>query len=473
MNLLVKKLWLPVIVLLATVTLISCEDPGRIGLIINSDNGLLKTGYREIVLPSTVVQFEPGTTTGSSSLRAGQFNDPDFGLVDYKYYTQLNPSLVVDPSENATFEKFTLSIGFDNITGPTPENSQLTSIIINQLNEPIDSTATYIRTDELTVKQQLGVWQFAPLYIDTLRTDSTYIVDLDSDVGLDLFLKLKEGNEIFDSRARFNEYFNGISFEAGAEARHVFDIDNTRTRFTIHYTETNSEGNPIEREYTLSPSGYNFHHISADYSTTPLSGIVPNNKEFDPADGSRYMQSGTMVATRIDLSPFLDLSDTINYMVINKAVILLEDVSSASDYYRPPNDIITYFTDDTGEWPIIDYYGRVDSTRIGEFFVTLQDQSLNVAPGFYSLTQQTDYNADSTNYAINISSFLQNLYAGNYSSVAQPFVEEHGLVYLFTESSVLYPGRSVSHTAVTGFKVHKDNIKLRIYYSYPRNQQSE
>ena len=118
-------------------------------------------------------------------------------------------------------------------------------------------------------------------------------------------------------------------------------------------------------------------------------------------------------------------------------------------------------------------YGRVDSTRIGEYFVALQDQSLSIEPGFYGFSQKTAYNQDSLYYNINMSNFLQNLYAGNYSSVTEPFVEEHGLMYLFTETSVLFPTFSASHTETTGFRVHKDDIKLRIYYSYPRNQQTE
>src|SRR5210317_1522098 len=102
MNLLVKKLWLPVLMILATVTVISCEDPGRIGLIINADNGLLLTGYKEVVLPSTVVQFDPRETTESGSFKTGGYTDSDFGMVDYRFFTQLNPSIVVEPSSNAT-----------------------------------------------------------------------------------------------------------------------------------------------------------------------------------------------------------------------------------------------------------------------------------------------------------------------------------------------------------------------------------
>ena len=180
-----------------------------------------------------------------------------------------------------------------------------------------------------------------------------------------------------------------------------------------------------------------------------------------------------MLAIKVDLEPFNQLTDTIEYMVINKAEIILDDVSEASEYYQPPNDLLSYFTDDTGEWPIIDLYGRVDSTRIGEYFVALQDQSLSVAPGFYGFNQKTAYTTDSLYYNINVSNFLQNLYSGNYSSISEPFVEEHGIMYLFSETSVLFPTFSASHTETTGFKVHEDNIKLRIYYSYPRIQQTE
>ena len=180
-----------------------------------------------------------------------------------------------------------------------------------------------------------------------------------------------------------------------------------------------------------------------------------------------------MLAIKVDLSPFSELTDTIEYMVINKAEIIMSEIETPTEYYEPPDDLLCYFTDDTGEWPIIDLIGRVDSSRIGENFVALQDQSLSVAPGFYGVPQKTDFLTDSLYYNINMSNFLQNLYSGNYNSVSEPFVEEHGLLYIFTETSVLFPTISVAHTETTGFRVHKNNVKLRIYYSYPRIQQTE
>ena len=62
MNLLVKKFGQAAMVLWFVWVLISCEDPGKIGLNINADNGVVSTHYAEVVLPTSIVQFDPRVT---------------------------------------------------------------------------------------------------------------------------------------------------------------------------------------------------------------------------------------------------------------------------------------------------------------------------------------------------------------------------------------------------------------------------
>jgi len=489
MNLLVKKLWPPVAIILAAVLVISCEDPGKIGLIIDEDNGLLKTGFREFVLPTSVVQFDPRSTMNSQSYQVGHFYDDDFGDVYYKTYSQLVPSLVVDINSNAEYTSFTMSISFTGMTGPVPQNKKLNYIDIYQLAEPIDSTVNYLRTDELALGTKLGVWEFEPYVDDTLQTDSVFIINLDDGVGEALFQKLKEGDPIFENSADFNAYFNGVSFETGIDASHIFRLNTTEIRFTLNYTESNSSGNPVERTYTLSLGENHFNNITSDLSGTPLAGLMPDNTEFVPANDRRYIQSGSMIAIRADLSAFQQLTDTIEHVVINKAEVVFSDVQYTSEYNTPPSPLFVYFTDETNQWPFIDYYGRVDASTIGEYYITLQDESIYVPPSFYGTTnnlygvppglygydRQTDYDEDSLNgsYSFVMSHFFQNLYTGNFTSATEPFLEEKGQVYFFTGSSVLYPTRTESHLATNGLSVHKDSIKLRVHYSYPSLQQVE
>ena len=72
MNLLVKKFGPLATVLLSALIAISCEDPGRIGLIVNANNGVISTHYQDLVLPTTMVQFDPRKTSESNSIQSGQ-----------------------------------------------------------------------------------------------------------------------------------------------------------------------------------------------------------------------------------------------------------------------------------------------------------------------------------------------------------------------------------------------------------------
>ena len=473
MNLLVKKFWPPVLIILASILAISCEDPGKIGLIINEDNGVLKTAFRDILLPSNVVQFNPRKTSESLTLKAGQYLNDDFGVVYAKCYTSMSPSIFVQPSSNSEFAGFDMTIGYSSFVGSVPLNFEMQTIAVHQLSDEYDIDRTYLRTDELALGTKLADWTFAPRTDDSLQVDSTYIVPLDDAIGRDLFDKLKQGDPIFDDETLFNQYFKGVGFVSSANGRNIFELDRTRLKFTIKYNEFNSDGNPIERSYDLLLGSHSFYNITSDPSGTALSGISADNSDFYPTDDYRYIQYGTMIALRIDLQPFFELSDTIEYMIINKAEIIIEQVEEGKEYDNPPDILQVYFTDESNDWPVIDDVGRWDSTRIGSNYITLQDESLAVPPGFYGVTQDSPFNPDSLNYKINMSYFFQNLYSGNFYSSSEPFLEGNGQIFVFGESDVLYPSRSKSHTETTGLVVHKDNIKLRIHYSYPRIQQTE
>lgn len=468
MNLLVKKLWQPIAIILAAIVVISCEDPGRIGLIIDEDNAILKTAFHDVALTANVVQFNPRKTSETANLQVGNYDSPYFGKITTKCYMQLSPGLFVDPAANAEYLRAEMTIGFTEITGPAPIDFLEQGIAIYQLAEPIDSTVTYTRIDERTLGPLMAEWDFAPLYDDTLRTDSTYILAVNDAVGADIFTKMKEDPSIFEDEADFNAYFNGIGFVGKSNSSHIFDLERPRIKITIYYNEFNSEGNPVERDYSINISSNGFYHITSDVAGTALGGIVADNSDYTPTDDNIYLQFGTLMAIRTDIQPFYDITDTIENLVLNKAEIVIGKVKPGTEYDRPPNILHVYFTDDINTWPITD---QSDSATAGSNFITLQEQRGDqfVPPGIYGFTQNNFYDPDSLTYNIEMSYFFQNLYSGEYASS----LEEEGQLLIFGESDAVFPNRSDSHSEVSSLVVNKDSIRLRLYYSYPNIQQTE
>ena len=469
MNLLVKKFGPLAVILLSAVIAISCEDPGRIGLIVNADNGVITVHYQEIVLPSSVVQFDPRKTSESRSIQFGEYSNPDFGVVTSKSFSQLSLNIIITPQQTAQFVSFEAEMSFATLIGDEPNNNVIQSIDIYQLSEEIDTTVNYTRVDELSLEPSpMGSWVFAPKLDDEYRTDSTYVVPLDDAVGQDLFLKLQSGSDIFESDAAFNAYFKGVAFVPGGINSNIFHADPNRITFRINYNEFNSDGTPIERDYMMGIGEQGFYHIDSDKTGTPLAGINPDNSDFIPSpDDYRYLQYGTLMALRLDLTPFYALSDTLENMIINKAELYIGEVKQYPGLLEPPSFIQVYFTDETNEWPVVDDIGRFDSTLIGSNFVMLQNEMslIPIPPGAYFAPESAEY--ENNKYRVNIGYFFQHLYSGSFHSVSEPFLEEKAQIFVFGESLVSFPQRSSSHVLTTPMAVHKDSIRLKIYYSIP------
>ncbi|GEM_PF-2926695 len=472
MNLLAKKFRRGVLVILSALMVISCEDPGKIGLLVNADNGIIAGNYKEIVLPTSVVQFNPRKTLEARSIQAGQYFNPDFGTVTSKSYTRIAPTEpVITPSQNAEYKSFELAISFASLVGEELLNSETHQIDIYRLAEPIDTAANYTRLDELALMPtRMATWIFAPLRDDTLRdqNDTTFILPLDNVIGEEIFQRLQAGDPMFESEAAFSEYFRGIAFVPGGNNRAIFQIDPERLIFVLRFNEFNSDGTPIARSYDFVIGDYGFYHLESDKAGTPLASIMPDNTEFYPPDDYRYLQYGTLMAIKVDLRPAYALIDTLPFMIVNKAELLIDDVKQYGEYMKPPTFLQVYFTDSVNyKWPVVDNSGRFDSTSVGVNFIMLQDEEKFVPPGFYLSPLSSFYSPDNGNYRINMSLFFQSIYNGDFHDENLPFLEEQGQIYLFGESSVLVPQGTGSHVFSTPLAVHKNNIRLKLYYTTP------
>jgi hypothetical protein len=466
MNLLVKKFGPLAVILLCALVAISCEDPGKIGLIVNSDNGVISTHYHEMVMPASMVQFDPRKTSESRSIQAGKYTNPDFGVVTSITNTQLSLNIIISPQETAQFKSFEVDMSFFSLMGDDPINNVNQTISIYQLAEEIDTTKTYTRVDVLNRQPTpLGDWAFAPKLNDTLQTDSIYTIPLDNAVGQDLFDKLLEGSDIFDSEGAFNAYFKGIALVPTLSNSNIFQIEANKIIFRINYNEFNSDGTPIDRSYEMGIANNGFYHLESDKTGTPISGIAPDNSTFTPTDDYVYLQYGTLMAIKVDLTPFYALSDTLDNMVINKAELSIGEVKQYPGLLEPPAFLEVYFTDESNIWPAIDNIGRYDTTQVGTRFIMLQDESalIPIPPGLYIAPLSTAY--EENKYKVQMSVYFQNLYSEKFHSVTEPFLEEKAQIFIFGETSVINPQKSLTHATAIPMAVHKDSIRLSIHYT--------
>jgi len=472
MNLLVKKFKEAIVVLLLLSFFVSCEDPGRIGLDVDPKNSVILTRYKEFVLPSTQVQFNPRSTSNSSSLQAGTYTDQDFGVVLSKSYLWLGvqPSTPVLNS-NAAYVNTTLSIQFSSYYGSEAENGEVESFDIYQLADNLNATSTYTRIDDISLGAQIGTVDMLIQEMDTVRIDSVFTIDISDSFGQLLFDKLKANDPIYDNDTAFNEFINGVAIIAKTGNNKVLQFNSATFNMKLNYTEENSAGNILDRSYSLNLGAKRFYHLSSDLSATSLSGILPDNNNFMPSDNYRYMQAGTLIALKVNYDSIINFfedeqnSDSINSIIIQRAWLSVGDVPANGPGASLPFSLIAYFTDDANTWPALAEIGSDSTSRMTVLQNEFINQTVPVFPGFYGAPQDILLGlVDTLAYEATMSNFLQNLILGRYNTSATP-LESQGKLLLYPITSVTVPQSAPSHTQTNFFKVHKDSIRVKIYYS--------
>ncbi len=460
---------MPAVILLASLFFVSCEDPGKIGLDVNPKNGAILTKYKEFVLPSTQVQFDPRSTLNSFSFQAGEYTDPDFGTIKSKSYTWLGVQTTTPTlSETAEYVNTTLSIQFSSIYGSEGENGKFGSFEVYQLADPIIDGNDYTRVDELGLGSLLGNIEILIQENDTLQTDSLFSFTLSDAFGQAIFDRLEANDPIFENDTLFNAFFKGIAIIPSGGNNKILQFNPTTFSVKLNYTEVNSASEIVERTYSFTLGDMRFFNLTSDLGGTPLSNMLPDNQERDPSDDFRYVQAGTMIALKVSLDPLFMFLDTIENIIVQKAFLTIGDIPSNRPGSSIPFSLNGFFTDESNTWPAL----AEVSTDTTSVFVILQNEFISstfpVFPGYYDVPQEIFlYQLDSASFnKATMSNYIQNLHNGGYDTSETP-LEQNGELILFTPTSSSQPESSPSHAVTNFFKTHKDSIRLKIYYSIP------
>ena len=200
-----------------------------------------------------------------------------------------------------------------------------------------------------------------------------------------------------------------------------------------------------------------FSNITTDRSASALNGAQPF-KEFVPPDNHFYVQSGTALVTKIDLTSFYNYVDTIENAVFNSAELVVTNTSQkkapffvqlrildSTNHFRAPyidslvNDVIVntlppYLSKIPTAWFIATGSTSIDVR--GD-----QGSTIRVATDTYEIGK------------IFITEFCQQVYR-----------HKHDKRRITTLA--LMPSESEFQKSVNGL-VLDGNIKLRLYYSKP------
>ena len=446
---------------LALLIFVSCEEPGRIGIDVDPDNLTFSTSYAKFNLEAKVVQTDSVLSGNGQRLLVGRFQDPQFGEVEAKSYTQLWLSNSPNFAEESVYDSLVLILPFDYVNGA--EMQDINDIKVFRVKEDLSIFDLYVSTTELEVYDEpIGEtsFRYSTELVDgaeVIKLDTLFRMRLSDDLGQEIFDKAKDENDsTLESITNWVAWFKGISLEAGDRYTTVtgFNQNSSAANMVLYYHIFDTDGNEVVVNYPFTiENSVHFNNIKYDRTGTPLEGVTELNKEYSATDNFLYIQSGTGLVTKIDFSPFIDYADSVGPMLVNLGRLTLGKVEPYSAYLVPPATLLYYYTDSTNLW--------------------LRD------PNFFPRTVQQDnptIDATGVQFALNVE-FKTNeedeQYNDTYSDGVSNTLQAMADGRIIVSKALVYPTPPENATSVNQVRIDPQNITLEVYFTTSNSNNNE
>ncbi len=357
-------------------------------------NSRLNTRFVELPVNPSVLRFDGVLTRNSAQdpikrILVGRYNDLQFGNIEARGYANIAPPIAVGivPS-TATFDSLVLQLKLDDYYYGNSDSTQQ-RIQIFEVLDTIKSTIGYYSSSSVSISSTpLGEAKFSvdpaafdkalPLNSDrdTSNNVTTNVrIKLQGALGPNLLADLMSDPQtlISDPDAFMGKY-KGLAFVM-AQGDKIIGIDPTftspfpkgkDTKLSLYYTDGTTRSRAdflffFANNFTYGKTypAVSFTTITTDRNSTALSGIQ-GFKDFVPPDDHFYVQSGTALLTKIDLTSFYNYVDTLENVVFNSAELVVTNTSKqkspahvqlrildSTNHFRSPymdslvNDVIT------------------------------------------------------------------------------------------------------------------------------------
>jgi len=482
---------------LLAVGLFSCtEEATLVGF--NKSVNRLGIYYREFNLPVHTIQadslrsdnvrifIDEPIDVNLDRLMMGSVNDPYFGKIDTRMYMQYLPALIGArlKKQNATLDKVTFTLLHDYyFYGDTTVEKDLNFKVYKIFKRGLDRNINFFTTSEASLFEEPigeGTWTFYP---DSIRkaiaanadqnannnvSDSIY-VELDRAFGqtlLDSVLTIKDTLDItlIDN---FLRSFRGVGVVTEPSNLVMgFNAGDVRSKITLYYNYI-EDAQAKKGKYVFTfgnPYCAGFTKVDYNRGNTTLTNLKGKYNKFDAGDGYAYVQAGTGLYARLDLSEFYNFFDTIPNPLLNSVELIVPTPGKTerSHFSMPKNLYYMFLSNNNRFYRPVYFEEREDGAQIekiapefqsaylaelGENFVAYArgDDSYGLKIPYTTTTDGTYYRAFMTDY-FQYQLKLPDIY---------PPIRYAGLV----------PSDAPYGKSLNGFSFKKDSVKLRVFYS--------
>ncbi len=382
----------------------SCKDNSTI--IGFAKDPRLEAHYVDIPLKPSVILFDGVLTRNLADSQTpriliGKYNDPDFGNTEARGYSNfVPPSTVPEPTGFARLDKLELTLEFDlYYFGSKAETNQ--HIKVYELRDTLLANRGYYSNSIIRSTQDLGLPPLgeADFTISTSQFDNALVLNSDKDttnnlhysitikldtatLGHNLLNDLINNQPVFENAQSLSGKYKGFSFVItqgdkilGIKPNFDSPVRSQNTRLSLYYTES---GTQTKVDFLLYSQGNtSCSTFSTDRSTTSLNGIQPF-KDFVPLNNRYYVQSGTALITKLDLTDFYTYVDTLNNIVFNSAEVVMTNNASQT----PPTKVLLRVLDSTNR-----FRGALVDSLVGGAVKGVADPYFSRMPSAIQLSQ--------------------------------------------------------------------------------------
>ncbi|HEY9008542.1 DUF4270 family protein [Ohtaekwangia sp.] len=520
MNLLAKRVGQLAIVAIA-LFFFSCED-GTSLLGYENPTSKFDLSYIDIPVESSVILLDSIRTSNYNAsndlnrLLVGKVTDERFGNTQAVAIAQFMPASALDTSitnHSPVFDSISLTLRHDFYAYGANGNTKQELFVhelTDQLKSAYDVTSTtntggqqkpYTTTYSFQ-KSYFGnsttAYDASPLGSGSINVDldkynlniadatpDTIVtrVPLSNDLGERLLnLAVTSTPTDFLTYNYFTEKFKGLAFVPGQSDKIIGIRPNDNfTRMVLHYHTTKDTLALVFTVGTL----ISYSQITTDRAASELSSLTTKYQETEPNGDLRYVQAGSGVVTKLDLSKFNEFAATLDKAEINSAELIINGIEDPGSYIPPSNLVVkvvkdnnrfkklsyqangTEYTSDVATINAYKGYINYDRSGTSSYYsgAVPFDSTLNVVSDFGRFFT-LNYASDTKKYKGAATLFFQQLLALSKNNAEPKFTKVVLVPYEGASSAYTY-GRHVIGKTVNRVAFNKNNIVLRVYYTVP------
>ena len=464
MNLWAKGKGLLTLIIMFAALCTSCEDEeNTIGLPVENQ---LNLNYVEFQVPVEMVWTDSVISQNTGFIYAGRFDLGEAGMLSATPYVAFSAQAydsAINIPAGAVLKDFYLELDYAGAL--MSEDVSTETFQVYQLEDTINNFVLHFTEDKQGYNQLIGekTFEFNPdsVKLDQERDSIDYRekIPLDLTLGEDFFNKLKQQDSTtFYNREAFETAFPGITIVPGTENSVIPAFSPEQSRIIITY-EYEDSGNTKTGSFTFRPSAKFYHNITPNkeemiFNGGTFSDITCCNIGYNPVGDFVYQVFGTGINLKLDLSAFKMFTDTLdNKIILNTAVLELDDVAGTVEGTNPPSSIAFYLTDETGQ--------RSSGERSNiDIYRTLTEEQVNADPLRLGEPAIVNYNPVQEAYKVTITLFLEHM-------IENPSLTPGHLIMEAADFSTFGNLRQLRRSSRTlgAVKIPKESIKIKMYYS--------